>query len=260
MLLELDVPTIILEIVNFIVLAVLLYYFLFRPVMERVEARAAEKERLLAEAEEARERAAQTRAEIEHRLEQVDDEAAEIVDEARRRLESERQDVMEAVRREADRILEQAQEEAERVQERQLSDFRQDLLDAFAGVCTSVIGQVAPQGVHDSLVEQLTERVWEMGRQEMDQVETIRRSLGERTPTVHVVTARELSAEQQRNLVRTFSAVADRNVSVDLDLDPSLAAGLRVRIGDLVIDNSIARQVADLHDRVEGALEGVGRA
>lgn len=260
MLLELDVPTIILEIVNFVVLAVLLYYFLFRPVMEQVEARAAEKQRLLAEAEEDREQAAHIRAEIEQRLEQVDREAAEIVDGARQRLESERQDVMEEVRREADRILEQAQAEAERVQERHLRDFRQDLLDAFESVCTGVIGQVAPQGVHDTLVEQLTERVWEMGRQEMAQVETIRRSLGERTPAVHVITARDLSPEQQRNLVRTFSAVADRNVSVDLELDPSLAAGLRVRIGDLVIDNSIARQVSDLHDQVEGALQGVGNA
>ena len=87
---------------------------------------------------------------------------------------------------------------------------------------------------------------------------SIRRSLGDRNPTVRVATARELSPEQQRNLVRTFSAVADRNVSVDLDLDSSLAAGLRVRIGDLVIDNSIARQVADLHDRLAEALGGLG--
>lgn len=260
MLLELDVPTIILEIVNFVVLAVLLYYFLFRPVMEQVEARAVEKQRLLAEAEEDREQAARLRSEIEQRLEQVDREAAEIVDGARQRLELERQEVMDAVRREADRILEQAQIEAERVQERHLSDFRQDLLDTFKQVCTGIIGQVAPQGAHDALVEQLTERVWEMGRQEMAQVETIRRSLGERTPTVRVITARDLSPEQQRNLVRTFSAVADRNVSVDLELDPSLAAGLRVRIGDLVIDNSIARQVSDLHEQVESALQGVGNA
>lgn len=257
MLLELDIPTILLEIVNFVVLAVLLYYFLFRPVMDRVEARAAEKERLLQEAREDREGAAQTRAEIEERLEQVDREAADIVDVARERLESERQEVMDAVRHEADRILKQAQEEAHQVQQQHLDEFRQELLDTFEHVCTGIIGQVAPEGVHDSLVEQLNDRVWQMGREEMDQVQTIRRSLGERTPTVHVVTARELSVEQQRNLVRTFSAVADRNVSIDLKLDPSLAAGLRVRISDLVIDNSIARQVADFRDRVGEALEGL---
>lgn len=258
MLLQLDIPTILLEIVNFVVLGVLLYYFLFRPVMDRVEARAAEKEQLLQQAKGDREQAAQTRAEIEERLAHVDEEASEIVERARQRIESERQDVMDAVRQEADRILKQAQEEAWRVQEQHLDEFRQDLLDTFENITTGIIGQVAPEGVHDSLVQQLNDRVWEMGRQQMEQVETIRRSLGERTPTVHVVTARELSPEQQRNLVRTFSAVADRNVSVDLDLDPSLAAGLRVRIGDLVIDNSIARQVADLHDRVKDALGTVG--
>lgn len=260
MLLEFDIPTIVLEIVNFVVLALLLYYFLFRPVMDRVEERAAEKERLLARAEEDREQAAQARAEIEQRLEQVDEEAAGIVDGARQRIESERQEVMDAVRHEADRILKQAQEEASRAQKQHLDQFRQDLLDSFDRVCTYVIGEVAPGSVHDSLVQELNDRVWKMGRQEMDQVETIRRSLGERTPTIQVVTARELSPEQQRNLVRTFSAVADRNVGIDLELDPSLAAGLRVRMGDLMIDNSIARQIADLHDRVQEALEGVAGA
>jgi F0F1-type ATP synthase membrane subunit b/b' len=46
--LDLNITTIILEIINFLVLTALLYHFVFRPVIRRVEARAAEKERLRA--------------------------------------------------------------------------------------------------------------------------------------------------------------------------------------------------------------------
>ena len=41
--LELDLTTILLEILNFLALGAGLYYFLFRPVMKRVEDRAKEK-------------------------------------------------------------------------------------------------------------------------------------------------------------------------------------------------------------------------
>ncbi|HEC33912.1 MAG TPA: hypothetical protein ENI37_04275, partial [Chloroflexi bacterium] len=61
--------------------------------------------------------------------------------------------------------------------------------------------------VHDSLVQQLSDRIWELGRSEMERVETFRRSLGDRAPTAYVTTARPLSPEQQGLLARTFTAL-----------------------------------------------------
>ena len=104
------------------------------------------------------------------------------------------------------------------------------------------------------LVEELNERVWEMGRGEMRQVEMLRRSLGERRPTVHVTAARPLSKEQQRDLVQTFGALADRTVSVKLEIDSALAAGVRVRLGDMIVENSVAQQLEDLRDEIGEAL------
>ncbi|MCZ7666917.1 MAG: hypothetical protein M5U34_06695 [Chloroflexi bacterium] len=53
-----DLATIIFEIVNFLLLSVLLYYFLLRPVLRRVQERADEKERLMQELAQEREAAA----------------------------------------------------------------------------------------------------------------------------------------------------------------------------------------------------------
>lgn len=259
MLLELDIPTIILEIVNFIVLSALLYYFLFRPVLERVEERTAEKARLLSETEQERQEATEMRAEIQEQLANIDRQVAQIVDDAREQIREEREAIMGQVRGEADRMLSQARREADRIQQAELKSIHTELLDTLAGVCTRIMGQVAPEQVHHSLVEQLTDRIWEMGRKEMEQVETLRRSLGDRPSTVYITSARDLSKEEQRELVRTFSAVADRNVSVDLEVDPALAAGLRVRIGDMVVDNSLAKQVSELHGQIAEALEDVAR-
>jgi F0F1-type ATP synthase delta subunit len=94
-----------------------------------------------------------------------------------------------------------------------------------------------------------------MGKSDMQQVDVLRRSLGNRDPIVSVETAFPLNPDQQRTLMNTFSALADRNVKVELNILPELSAGIRIRIGDLIIDNTIAAQLAKLEDDVKQSLQ-----
>jgi len=105
------------------------------------------------------------------------------------------------------------------------------------------------------LSDELNKEIWDMGKSDMPQVRTIRDSLAERTPTVNVVSAKELAAEQQRSLVRTFSALADRNVNMEIEINPELIAGIRIRMGDLVVENNLATELAELKSDVLKSLE-----
>ncbi len=253
--LELDITTIVLEIVNFLVLTALLYHYLFKPVMQRVRERAQEKKRLMKEMQENRDEAARLKEKLEERLAHADEEVAEIFAQAQEQMEAEQKAVLQAVQEEAERILKEAQSEAQRLQEQAMNDFHDELLDTVVEISGQVISQIAPQEAHDALVKQLNDRIWELGRNEMRQVENIRRSLGERSPTVHAQTARSLSPDQQRQLVRTFSALADRNVNLELKTDPSLAVGMRVHMGDIIVDNSIAAQLTELREEISEELK-----
>jgi len=133
--------------------------------------------------------------------------------------------------------------------------FEEKALEAVLEVSGQLIERAAPPEVHDALLKELTERIWEMGRTDMGRVEEFRRSLVERTPTAHIATARALTAEQQGLLAQTFTALADRHVDVEMNINPALAAGARVRIGDLLIDNSIAGHMRHLRDETVKALE-----
>ena len=105
------------------------------------------------------------------------------------------------------------------------------------------------------LIDELNKEIWDMGKSDMPQVRTIRDSLAERTPTVNVVSAKELPPEQQRALVRTFSALADRNVNMEIEINPELIAGIRIRMGDLVVENNLATELAELRSEVIESLE-----
>ncbi len=253
--LNLDVATIAFQVINFLILAAALYYLLFRPMMRRVKERAADKERLAQDLAQECQKAEESRAELEARLANAEAEAAAIVSEARQRAEAERGALLKEAQSEVERILVEAHSDAHRMRQQATDEFHEELLDAILEISGSVIGRVAPPEVHDAMVQELSDRIWEMGRSEMAQVETFRRTLSERAPTVSVTSARPLSPEQQGLLARTFTALADRHVNLELRTDPALAAGVRVRLGDTLIDHSIGGQLTELREDVSAALE-----
>ncbi|MEA3345873.1 MAG: F0F1 ATP synthase subunit delta [Chloroflexota bacterium] len=252
--LKLDWATIAFQIVNFLITAAVLHYVLFRPMTRRMRKRAAERERLRQRLTQERQEVERLRAELEERLAEAEEEAEEIVAEVRKEAEVRRQELLQETEREAERILSEARTDAEQLQQQAMDEFHDRLLDAIIDVSARVISQAAPPEVHDKLIQQLNDRIWEMGRTEIERVETFRRSLGERTPTAHVWTAHPLPSEQQGELARTLSALADRNVDLVVEADPSLGAGIRIRLVDVVVGNTIAGRLEELRDRVSQAL------
>ncbi len=253
--LDLDFATIAFQIANFLILSVVLYYVLFRPAMRRVKEHAVEKERLTRELEEERQEAEQLRAQLDARLSDAREEADQIIAEAQQQAEIERDRMLDDVEREARRVLAEAQEDAQQLRRRAVDDFHDELLAAILSTSAQVINQVAPPEVHAALIQELTGRIWEMGRSEMERVEAFRKSLGQRTPTAYVTTARSLSREQQAEIARTLSALADQNVDLEIEVDPSLGAGIQIRLVDVVVENSIAGRLDELRGTVVDALQ-----
>jgi len=255
MLLEIDLVTILAEIINFLVLAVALYFLLFKPMMKRINTRAEKKERNLQEALEKEAEAEEKLNTIEARLSNLDSEIESRLESAFQKAQIERESLLKATRDEAEKILSEAENEAAKRQKQEIEELQEHLVDTILDISNQILTKTSPDSVHETLVEELNAEIWDLGKTDMRQVRTIRDSLSERTPTVHVVSAKELSPEQQRSLVRTFSALADRNVNMEIEVDPKLISGIRVRIGDLVVENTLAIELDELKDDVVKALE-----
>jgi len=250
-----DVATVAFQVVNFLVLSVLLYYLLFRPIMRKAQARAAEREHLARKLAQEQAEATRLRAEWEARLARAEEEAAAIFTRVEERAEIDRLRLLHSAQAEAEHIMVEAYADARRSQQLASNEFREELLETVLEVSGSVIGKVLPPEMHDLLVQRLSDRIRELGRSEMQRVEAFRRALGDRIPTAHIATARPLSSEQQGALARIFTALADRHVNLELKTEPTLVAGVRVRLGDLMVDSSITGQLAELHDLVSRALK-----
>ncbi len=72
---------------------------------------------------------------------------------------------------------------------------------------------------------------------------------------VDVTTAVDLTTEQQRALTKGLEAYTQKNVRVRTVLDPAIKGGLRIRVGDTVLDATVTHKLERLHQRfTQGAV------
>ena len=253
--LDIDIVTILAEIINFLVVAIVLYFVLFKPITKRIKLRAEEKDRLLTAAQEKEDLAAEKLAEVEQRLAKIDLEIEEHLQKAYQEAQSESQTLLDATQEEAKKILKEAESEAAKRQKQEMDELQEELADTILTICGQVISKSSPDAIHDDLINKLNEDVWDLGKNDMRQVRTIRDALAEREPTTFITTAKELTPEQQRELIRTFAALADRNIHMEIEINPDLLAGIKVRLGDLVVENSLAMGLMGLRSEVIESLK-----
>ncbi len=70
--------------------------------------------------------------------------------------------------------------------------------------------------------------------------------------TAQVTSAHPLTAAQVKELQGQLKARVDRNVSIDLTVDPSILGGLVVKIGSQMIDSSIRTRLNSLAHAMKG--------
>jgi F0F1-type ATP synthase membrane subunit b/b' len=253
--LEIDLATVVFQIINFVILAGVLYWLLFKPITRTIRERAEKREGILVELERENQAVALQRAELDERLSRLEEESANTIALAREEAEQERVDLLSEAQAEVEQILVEAQADAYRIRQQAINNFNVDLVDAILDVSGMVIGNTLPEETHGSLVRQLSNRIWEMGRSDIQRVEAFRQSLGQREPTAYITSTEALTLDQQGLMARTLTALADRHVNLEVQVDPTLVAGLRVRIGDIVVDSSIVGQMDELRAQVVAALE-----
>lgn len=252
--LNLDWTTILFEMLNFTVLAWLLNRFVFQPVLTNVRLQAAEKEKLLLEIEDAQTAAQKDQSEWHDRLASIEAEGERLIKEAVETARKEHQTIVQAAHAEADKFLQRSQQELKQRESAAVRQHQEEVLETIMLVSRQVIQNGSPPSVHDDLVEQINSQIWDLGSSDIAQVNAVRASLIDTEPIVYIQSAVPLTPPQMQRLAQTFAALVDRSVQLEQKTDPDLGAGLRVRVGDLMIENSLADQLDTLRATVSQQL------
>jgi F-type H+-transporting ATPase subunit b len=150
------------QIVNFTLLAVLLYFVAYKPVLRMLDERSARIKKGLEDAEESSRRAAQMEQEFERRLDEARREGQDIIAQATRMSEKARQDILEKAREEAQAQIEKAKDEIARERDLAMSELRQQVADLSLAISRKVIGATLDEKRQRQLIAEFLQETEEL--------------------------------------------------------------------------------------------------
>lgn len=156
---ELSLVEVIAAIVNFIILLALLKKFLYKPILNMLEAREEEVAENLLTAESARQEAEALRDEYKESIYKARAEANAIVDQATRIGEQTRQEIYHKALDEAQEVADRAKREIARERDLALRELRGEVANLAVDVAEKVVGRSVSIDDQHQLVENFIEEV-----------------------------------------------------------------------------------------------------
>ena len=150
------------QIVNFTLLAVLLYFVAYKPILRMLDQRSERIKQGLEDAELASRRAAEMEQEFEQRLAEARKEGQEIIAQATQMSEKARLEILETAREEARAQVEKAKDEISRERELAMSELRQQVADLSLNISEKVIGKSLDQQRQRDLIADFLEQTEEL--------------------------------------------------------------------------------------------------
>lgn len=147
------------QIVNFLILLAVLYKFLYRPVLRILDEREARIARSLEQADEMETRMRQVEADREKAILEARRTAGDILDHARSQGEELRVRLLEQAKHDAARVVEEGRRELETHKATALKEVRSEIATLVTAATEHVLGEVMDHEIDSRIVERAVERV-----------------------------------------------------------------------------------------------------
>jgi len=142
------------QLVNFTLLAVLLYLLLYKPVLNMLNQRRERIARSMADVDAARESAASAQREYDRRIAEAQRKGQEIIAQAAQSGEQVGSEIKAEAQREAEAIRQKAREEAAEEKTRMLADVQGQIASLSMLATERVLGQVVDERTQRQLIDQ----------------------------------------------------------------------------------------------------------
>jgi F-type H+-transporting ATPase subunit b len=142
------------EVVTFLILLALLYWFVYPPIRDQIRHRQQSIEQAIDEAEKTRREARELLEEYRQQISEARDEARQIRDEARQQGEAQRERAKKEAREEADRIIQRAREEIQRERESAVREVRQEVAGMVVQATEQILSRSIDGDDHERLISE----------------------------------------------------------------------------------------------------------
>jgi len=229
----------IVQIINFTILLLILRAWVYKPIVGLMKKRQATIAQGLEDARVAAEARAHAEEEAQHILTKAQSEAAEKVREATIRAESVELEIKAQAEADATKIREEAANDAAMERDRILADMRGQVASLAMAAAQKLVGEALDEKRQHALIDEFFSGVKSGKVVVLEEADL-------RGVSAEIISALPLTDKEkevvQQDIVSRIGAQ-----TVAFRVDPNILGGLVVKVGDKVLDGSVAGQLEALH-------------
>jgi F-type H+-transporting ATPase subunit b len=244
--LGINLGTFLFYLLNFSALMIVLGAWIYKPMVKMLEDRQKKIAQGLHDAEVAAEARAKAEAEAQHIRGLAQQESSQKLREAAENAAQAAQGMRTDVEKEIATMRDAARAEVEAERNRMLADLRPRVAALAIAAAQKLIGEAMDEKRQHALIDEFFSGV-RSGKvvllEEGGELASASKA--------EVTSALPLSDAEQASIRKEVTAKAGAGIGITFQVDPDLLGGLKIRIGDRVIDGSVAGQIGNLRKSMQ---------
>jgi F-type H+-transporting ATPase subunit b len=249
---QIDLFTVVAQIVNFLIVAYLLKRFLYDRVVRAMDERRETIESRLSEAREEKERAEERARALEEKERELDEERDEILESARRDAEERRKELLGEARGEIDERKARWKRALADERDSFLSSLREAASKETLAIARKAVAELADADVGERAAERFLERLREA---EDDEVDGLIEAASGADGGVRAVSGTELGDALRERIAEAVRERVDGDLEVTFDTDEDLILGIELRAGGRRIGWTAQGYLDDLEARLRERVD-----
>ncbi len=227
------------QVLNFTVMAVLLYAWAYKPILGMLENRKTKIAQGMEDARIAAEARANAEKEAARIVAEAQSKAAQVVADATQRAEASAREVKASIEAEANREKESALGEVQVERERILGDLRGQVAALAMAATQKLIGESLDEKRQHGLIDEFFSGI-KSGKV------TVLEGAELSGASAEVTSALPLTAAEKDSVKKEILAKAGSAATLTFRVDPTIMGGLVIRVGGKVLDASVSGQLETL--------------
>lgn len=244
--------TVVAQIVNFLVLVLVLWRFLYRPIIRAMSEREAIFASRLEEAERMKQEAVREAETYRHKNQELDDTREDVLAQARREAEAWREELMDKARTEINGTRARWYAAMRQEQDALLRDIRQRVGRQVHAIVRRTLADLASANLEWHLIEVFVQR---LGQLDAEQRRAMAGSLRESAQEIVVRSSFEIPVEARQGITDAVREHIAEGIPLRFEMTPELICGIELRAGSHKIAWTVDDYLGSLEELVFEALE-----
>ena len=244
--------TVVAQALNFLILVWLLKHFLYKPILNAIDAREKRIATELADADAKRAEACQERDEFKHKNEEFDQQRTALFTKAEDEATAERQRLLDEARKESDALRTKWQEALRSEHQSLREELSRRTREEVFAIARKTLTDLATPSLEGQMTDAFICRLREMSSEEREGLQSTFKAAS--TPAI-IRSTFDLPAAQQRAIESVVKDVLAIETQIQFETAPDLVSGIELTANGHKIAWSIGHYLASLKESVDDLLK-----